>query len=256
MSTQIKDPNILPVPPAPPANVPPTKAAQEAGAYWFIPDLSYVQRKLKPEAFSDDNLRALAQAQAVAVHNGVLDPKIAEYMLANALTERRNDFGALSLQEKGMALNPQHAATAAKMGLGPADTLVEPYKNTVGAGVAGPTQTYENPGLFTYSTRKNGEGISLVDKYEGQKQREMDARMAAFILSTKGKTPQEAYTNWNGKGKGVNMLGDNYDANNHWRKVEAQHKLLNSLPQNQRLYRRYKELLQQEQANLANNKKP
>lgn len=202
--------------------------------YGYVPDPSYVRKNWAPEKVSDEDLRALAKAQALAVHHGVLNPSVAEYFLANALVEGRfSDYGENGLYAKGSS--DPYAKHAKAMDVKPDPLSIEPFSLPSG----------KQPGSWWYRTK--GRDDTLVTPED----RAYNARLAAVELASKGSDPKTAYTRWNGKGKGT-IPGttwrppQNYDADNHWRKVDAQHRALKAVPQNKALWVRYQSLLAQE----------
>lgn len=222
-------------------------AAERGRSYSFYPNQDYIRKNLAPEQYFENDLAALAKAQREAVKSGVMTPEVAKYFLANVLTEgtkRSGNYG-LSFPYYSPSGADLYKEAAKKMGISPKvagpegrpyDYRIVPSSSTPGkfevkerrtvppnATFYEPRNTFDEKGHFNY-----------VDKSYSAEDRLYNAKLAAMILGSKGKVPQEAITAWNGIGAG---------AENHWKKVQALQDALN-LPQNAALMKKYNEFLQ------------
>jgi len=215
------------------------KLISERGqAYSFYPNQDYIKRNLAPEQYGEIDLKTLAQAQREAVKAGVLNPEVAKYFLPNVLTEGSARSGNYGLSfpyysEKG---GDPYANIAKKLGLEPKVSGPQGYRYMY---KTGPKPEYKTipPNTTYYLPKKTF--TEQGDFYYGQSmtpdERLYNAKLAAMILSTKGKTPEEAIKAWNGIGAG---------AENHLKKVQALNDALQNLPENKAIYKKYQELLQ------------
>jgi hypothetical protein len=215
-----------------------TQLASERGqAYSFYPNQDYIKRNLAPEQYGEVDLKALAQAQREAVKAGVLNPEVAKYFLPNVLTEGSARSGNYGLSfpyysEKG---GDPYANIAKKLGLEHKVSGPQGYRYMY---KTGPKPEYKTipPNTTYYLPKKTftEQGGFYYGQSMTPDERLYNAKLAAMILSTKGKTPEEAIKAWNGIGAG---------AENHWKKVQALQDALR-LPQNADLMKKYNELLQ------------
>lgn len=221
------------------------RQAEIGTLYNFYPNQDYIKRGLAPERYGENDLRALAQAEKEAVAKGVMTPEVAKYFLPNVLTEgaeRAGNYG-LSFPYYSPKGGDPYAALAKKMGLEPEISGAEgrPYAYRMATDpstklpmikemrvVPPNTPFYEPKNAFDAAGRFN------YAKSYTPEERLYNAKLAAMILGSKGKVPQEAITAWNGIGEG---------AANHWKKVQALKDAL-QLPQNAALMKKYQELLQ------------
>jgi hypothetical protein len=214
---------------------------------------THLEKNQAPEKIKQEDLQALARAQALAVAKGVLRPEDARYFLANSLVENRPGNYGLSFplyNPEGKPYDP-YARFTKPMGITPVDLVAQPsavfretalgkkalqehVKKTEEAkrrGAPPPSwqwsPAYEEPvpGKFAYNPRGSTPKSPQGREYQyTQEDRDYNARLAAAVLASKpGLTPQERYSAWNGSGEG---------AENHWRKVSAMQEALFSLPQN------------------------
>lgn len=222
-------------------------AAERGKPYSFYPSQDYIKRNLAPEQYFENDLAALARAQREAVKSGVMTPEVAKYFLANILTEgtkRSGNYG-LSFPYYSQSGADPYKEAAKKMGITPeiAGSEGRPYAYRIvpNPNVPGKFDVKEwrtvPPNAPFYEPRNafDAKGnFNYGDKSYSAEDRLYNAKLAAMILGSKGKVPQEAITAWNGIGAG---------AENHWKKVQALQDAL-QLPQNASLLKRYNELLQ------------
>ena len=212
--------------------------AEKGAAYNFYPSQDYLKKNLAPEQYGEVDLKTLAQAQREAVKAGVLNPEVAKYFLPNVLTEGSARSGNYGLSfpyysEKG---GDPYANIAKKLGLKPEVSGPQGFRYMYKTGSKPEYKTIP-PNTTYYLPKKTF--TEQGDFYYGQSmtpdERLYNAKLAAMILSTKGKTPEEAIKAWNGIGAG---------AENHLKKVQALNDALQNLPENKAIYKKYQELLQ------------